>query len=275
MWQISACAWVLPRSPNHSPTSQIDRIRDAGFASVDLRPDCWSGLDDAAQLATRGLTLGCAGLMPEVTAPGISVELLGSREFNKFLPYILGSLERAATLGAQRAYMTTPPRRLSDTTHFARALNRLADAAAENGIMLCVEPHPGGALSTSFEALAFVQDLGHENLYVLLDLGHCLITGEDPSEAVKSAGKRLGYVHIDDNDGLSDQHRPLFDGILTRSTATSLLHTLKTVGYDGPIGIELSKSTASPITALVQARDFVESWNRRYTPKYATLEKSE
>ncbi len=224
-------------------------------------------------MATRGLTLGCAGLMPEFTAPGISVELLGSREFSKFLPYILGSLDKAATLGAQRAYMTTPKRRLSDTSYFVQALNRLADAAAERGIMLCVEPHPGNALSTSYEALAFVRDLGHENLYVLLDLGHCLITGEDPSEAVKSAEERLGYVHIDDNDGLTDQHRPLFDGILTRATATNFLHTLQTVGYTGPIGIELSKSTTSPITALVQARDFVESWTRRYCHVYATPEK--
>ena len=128
MWQISACAWALPRSPNQSCESQLNRIRDAGFAAVDLRPDCWSGIGDAVQLATRGLTLGCAGLMPEFTAPGISVELLGSREFSKFLPYILGSLDKAATLGAQRAYMTTPKRRLSDTSYFVQALN-LGDRA--------------------------------------------------------------------------------------------------------------------------------------------------
>ena len=216
MWPLSACAWALPPAPPSNPARYLDRLHEAGFGWVDLRPDCWSGITQAEQLAGRGVRLGCAGLLPMPMPPGVSIDLLATPDFARLLPYLNGAIERAARLGAARAYITSPSQRLSDTTHYARAMATLAGAAANQGVRLCLEPHPGRALGSADEALAFVHNVGHENLYVLLDLGHCLITREDPAEAARRAGGRLGYVHIDDNDGKSDLHWPLFDGVLTR-----------------------------------------------------------
>ena len=98
---------------------------------------------------------------------------------------------------------------------------------------------------------------------VLQCFGHCLITRESPSESIRNAGDRLGYVHIDDNHGEFDDHVALFDGVLKAPVINEFLETLVSLPYDGGIGIEFKLTTPSPMSAIVQARDFIRSWELR------------
>ena len=188
---------------------------------------------------------------------------MGGPDAGRVLPYFSGAIEHAGELGASAVYMVTPEMTVSDDSYYARAMKRLADVAVEAGVRLCIEPHPGRALSTSSEALEFVRRVDHENMYVLIDLGHVLITGEDPARAVGSAGDRLGYVHVDDNDGSNDLHLPLFSGVLTPGIAEGFLDALAEGGYDGGVGIELKQTNPAPLSALVAAREFIVSWSNR------------
>jgi sugar phosphate isomerase/epimerase len=79
---------------------------------------------------------------------------------------------------------------------------------------------------------------------------------------VREAGSRLGYVHLDDNDGQADLHWPLFQGVLSRSVFHSMLDAFASVGYKGPVSIELRKDLPNPIEALMAARDAVNDWGR-------------
>ena len=45
------------------------------------------------------------------------------------------------------------------------------------------------------------------------------MSGEDPEAVIANAGDRLGYVHLDDNDGLSDLHWSLLEGVMTEEIA--------------------------------------------------------
>src|SRR5437762_1171210 len=81
--------------------------------------------------------------------------------------------------------------------------------AGQRMVQLCVEHIPGRALPDVTAVLNWLDRVGHANLALLLDLGHCLISNEDPAGAVRQAGARLGYVHVDDNDGKGDLHWPL------------------------------------------------------------------
>src|SRR6266540_1789959 len=55
----------------------------------------------------------------------------------------------------------------------------VADFAAGHGIKFCVEHAPGRALARARDALAFVEQAGKANLYLLLDVGHTLLSKEN------------------------------------------------------------------------------------------------
>src|SRR5262249_54766835 len=119
----------------------------------------------------------------------------------------------AARLGATHAYVVPgTDGRPEALARFAEACALLADHAGRRGVRLCVEHVPGRALPGVTAALDWLGRVGHDNLALLLDVGHCLISGEDPAVAVTRAGPRLGYVHLDDNDGAGDLHWPLLTG---------------------------------------------------------------
>lgn len=252
---VSACVWTFRERTEKALTA----IKHAGFDLVDLRPDCWQGVRTSDDVARFGLSTACIGLGPITMAPDVSLDLLASTHSGRAIPYLMGALDRGARLGATWAYITSPTRYSYDAAAHSRSVAQLSEAASKRGVKLCIEPSPGRALSTAADALRFVETTNHPNLYCLLDLGHCLLTGEDPAAAVRSAGSRLGYVHMDDNDGQTDRHWPLFQGVLTSSVFEAMLEALDSVRYEGPLAIELSKETMNPIGSLIAARDAVEA----------------
>jgi sugar phosphate isomerase/epimerase len=134
----------------------------------------------------------------------------------------------AAGLGATHCYVV--PGFEADTDgmrRFADSCIQLADYAAERMARLCVEHVPGRALATAAATLAWLESVGHDNLSLLLDTGHCLMTRENAAEVVRRAGNRLGYVHCDDNDGAGDLHWPLLTGQLTRDDLHALGSALR------------------------------------------------
>ncbi|MEX0763033.1 MAG: sugar phosphate isomerase/epimerase family protein [Dehalococcoidia bacterium] len=259
MFEVSACAWCL----GGEPSAAVARLKYSGFDYVDLRPDCWDGIPDAGSLAGMGVRLACAGITPMRMAPGISLSSLATEDAGRALPYLAGAIQRASKLGARRAYMVTPPERVGGRPEYVQSLRRLADEAGEVGVGLCVEPHPGRALSDYTEVMRLLDGAGSDNLYALLDLGHLLITGEDPAATVRMLGDRIGYVHIDDNDGKADRHFGLLEGVLKPHVVDSFLDALAAVGYDRPVSIELSRSLPSPVASLVASRDYITRWGER------------
>src|SRR5262249_57047811 len=93
---------------------------------------------------------------------------------------------------------------------------------------------------------------------LLMDVGHCLLSGEDPAAVVASAGKRLLYVHLDDNDGASDLHWPLLTGRLSEEMLRATFASLKDQGYAGTLALELRAENAEPAEALRQGKQLVE-----------------
>ena len=252
-FSISACAWAI-RGPG--PES-VRKLNVAGFNTIDLRPDCWNGIADQAALCAQGVTLACAGITPIQMAPGLSLSTLSTPEAGRALPYLIGALDRAAALGAKWAYVVTPLDRVAEQPTYARSMARLGAEAGARGIKLCVEPHPGRALGDYTEINQLLDAAAEPNLYALVDLGHLLITGEDPAATVRSLGGRIGYVHVDDNDGHSDLHLPLLDGILRPRQLLGFLEALAEAHYDGPLSVELSNRLPSPVSALVASRDLL------------------
>src|SRR5262249_42958204 len=161
-----------------------------------------------------GLLVSCAAVgrgLPDGAAPdAAAVEARRAA---------LGEMKRqvadASRLGATCCYVVPGLDGSPDgLARFAEACGLLADYAGGRMGRLCAQPAPGRALPSVGATLSWLEGVGHTNLSLLLDVGHCLISGEDPADAVRRAGGRLGYVHLDDNDGVADLHWPLLAGRL-------------------------------------------------------------
>lgn len=70
----------------------------------------------------------------------------------------------------------------------------------------------------------------------LLDIGHCGLVGEDPARFIRTlGGKRLGALHVHDNDFHTDQHTLPFTRSINWSSVTD---ALREIGYAGDFTYE-------------------------------------
>jgi sugar phosphate isomerase/epimerase len=209
-------------------------------------------------LANTGLLVACAALgrgLPDrytLEASDVGLRRAAVREVQLHLA-------GAASLGATHAYLV-PGKDASPEglRRFADACTQLADFAAGRMVRLCIEHIPGRALPSAAAMLAWLEQLAHPNLALLLDIGHCLITQEDPARVVEEAGAHLGYVHLDDNDGQEDLHWPLLTGRLTEPVLVAFLATLRGQGYDGALSLELHSQNPDPVDALRQGKALLQ-----------------
>lgn len=233
----------------------VDVVADLGFEWIDVPPVV--GDADRARLRSRRLRVSCVGLEMN-RPPNSDLASRDAAERRKALEYFATSLRSAADLGAGLAYLTPPADRGGDTLgYWKEALICLADQAAEQETRLCIEHFPGRALPTVKETLEFLEQLNHPGLGILIDVGHCLISCEDPGQAVSEAGRWLGYLHFDDNDGVGDLHWPLLRGRLSESQLTEVIATQRAVGYDEPLCLELKDSLPDPVENLRLSREIM------------------
>jgi sugar phosphate isomerase/epimerase len=235
----------------------LRQVRDLGFAYADVVALAERPHDHREALADSGLLVGCAAVgrgLPE--GHTLDAEDVGVRR--AALDEMKRQVTDAARLGAAVCYVVpgTDTRR-DGLECFAEACCLLAEHAAGRGMRLCVEHVPGRALPTVAATLAWLERVDHGNLKLLLDVGHCLISGEDPTQAVVRAGQRLGYVHLDDNDSVGDLHWPLLTGALTADVLEAFLTTLRLGGYAGGLALELNPANHDPAGALRAGRDIV------------------
>ena len=77
------------------------------------------------------------------------------------------------------------------------------------------------------------------DLGLTLDVGHCVVTGDEPvSAVVEGFAERLVHVHLDDCPRGRHVHLPFGEGDLDLRDA---LHGLITCGFDGMAAVELSR----------------------------------
>ena len=239
--------------------SGVRELAALGFTYVDLvgltkRPE--KHLD---VLAESGLVISCGAIgrgLPEgctLDAPLVALRRRAVEEMQRQITDI-------ARLGGRYGYIL-PGREggVEAMTRFAEACALLADFAGGRMVRLCLEHSPATALFSAADTLAWLERTGHENLGLLLDVGHCLLSGEDPATVVARAKDRLFYVHLDDNDGVGDMHWPLLTGRLTEEMLRATLASLAVQGYAGGLALELRAENVEPAEGLRRGRQLLES----------------
>jgi sugar phosphate isomerase/epimerase len=236
----------------------LRQLAALGFRHVEVTALAERPPQDLDALADSGLLVSSAAVgrgLPD----GCTLGARSAAVRREALELVERQIADAARLGASCAYLV-PPGDAGDEalTLFAEACRLLADYAGRRQVRLCVEHFPGRALPGAGQTLVWLDRTDHDNLFLLLDAGHCLISGEDPAAVIRQAGRRLGHVHLDDNDGRGDLHWPLLAGRLTRDALAALLAELATLGYRGAVVLEFNPRNDKPQTALAEGKTLVE-----------------
>jgi hydroxypyruvate isomerase len=251
-WPLSAFLTSLPL-PFAEAVAAAARL---GFTHVDVVAVAERPAADLEALADAGVLVGCASVGRELP-PGCALDAADVEARRRAVETVQRQLTDAARLGATVAYLV-PPTEGGRLTLFAEACVLLADFAAGRMVRLLVEHVPGRALATVGDTLAWLEGVGHPRLGLLLDVGHCLISGEDIGDAVRRTGGRLAHVHLDDNDGVGDLHWPLLTGRLTEADLAALAGALEEIKYRGGLGLELNAGNADPVAALAAGKTVAE-----------------
>ncbi len=120
----------------------------------------------------------------------------------------------------------------------------LAPHAREAGIRLCLEnlldctqPDRGpSCCGTPASYLDFLDALDEPELFgACLDTGHCLLAGEDCADFIRALGPRLVALHLNDNNGLDDQHLMPTLGL---NDWPRIMQALSDIGYQGDLTLE-------------------------------------
>ena len=175
----------------------------------------------------------------------------GDEEYNAKIEDILKrSIEFASILGA-KVICIHPVKTLSETDEKQHEDNlafyrRLEPCARDFGIKIgienmfftdekskCKRPSVCG---TSERMNRLFDELSSDAFTCLIDVGHCGLAGEEPDVFIRRVGgKRLGALHIQDNNYRTDDHTIPFMRSIDWAAVTKALHD---VGYAGDFTFE-------------------------------------
>ena len=118
-----------------------------------------------------------------------------------------------------------------------------ADALKKAGIRLLIEPVntrdiPGFFLSRTSEALACIDEVGSDNLFIQYDIYHMQIMEGDLANTVEKNLDRIAHVQLADNPGRNEPG--------TGEINYPFLYArLDALGYDGWVGCEYKPATTT------------------------------
>jgi len=249
--ELAYCTWGLSGNDEEI----LDHVAKADILWIDIRAGDFTHQAGSDRIRKRSLQISCLGASFGVP-PEIALDSGDRSERLRAVRHVESTVLRANQLGLNIVYVV-PGKDVSENglVRYTESLTHIADYASDLGVRVGIEHFPGTALPTIAATLAFLRGVGHPNLYLLLDIGHAQMSGEDVPAAIADAGPLLGYVHLDDNDGMGDQHLALYDGVLTESSLRATFAALNAHGYSGRASLELHPRLPDPLDALYRSRD--------------------
>ena len=236
------------------------QVRDLGFTHVDIVALEHRPPEHLDALAESGLHVSCAAI-GRALAADCALDHTDFAARKQAVEAMYNHIIDAARLGATHCYVV-PTTNGDDKAlmRFADSCAALADFAANRMVQLCVEHFPGRALPTAGMTLDWLERSQLDQVQLLVDIGHCLISEEDPAGVITRAGDRLGYVHFDDNDSAADLHWPLLTGRLTEDMVDAIMRVLHPSDYSSGIALELNPTNDDPVRALADGRALLSKY---------------
>ncbi len=221
---------------------RFEAAAHAGFEAVEfLFPYAFSAREIRARLDAHGLQLVLHNLPAGDWEAGDRGLACHPNRVQEFRASVAHAIEYAQVLGAPQLNClagTAPKGVAADALH-RTLVDNLRFAAAElqhAGLRLLVEPinhfdMPGFVLNRTAQALALMDEVGADNLYLQYDVYHAQrMEGELAATLEKHVG-RIAHIQIADNPG---RHEPGTGEICYDFLFRHLGH----IGYSGWVGCE-------------------------------------
>ena len=174
-----------------------------------------------------------------------------------------GPLELAAFLGASLidVKIASPAEETDAERAFDEAASlvaSLADSAAERGMGMVLETHPGVVHASCAAVLKLLDMAGRENTAVNYDQANLVYAGkEDADTALSVLRGRIGYVHM--KNGWFPNGRPVWTPLMYGTIDYfRILRGLMSDGYDGYLTVE-KPSGGEPFTWAKKDLEYVRS----------------
>jgi inosose dehydratase len=181
------------------PQRVLAEMRDVGLAATELGPDGFLPTDPlelTALLDSFGLS--CVGAFVPVLLHDAGHEPL--RDIAGALDALLACkadvLVLAAATGSD-GYDSRPTLDEGQWATLLANLDRVAAAAADEGVLAVLHPHVGTMVETRSDV---DRVLAGSHVKLCLDTGHLLIGGTDPLQLAREAPGRIAHAHLKDVD---------------------------------------------------------------------------
>ncbi len=119
------------------------------------------------------------------------------------------------------------------------SMRKICSYAADKGVQVTIEPltpMESPVVSTVDHCVRLLEDVDSPCLYAMMDIVPPTIVKEPISKYFSMLGDRLNYIHICNNDGVTDAHLRLDTGILP---VTDVINVIQKHGYQGYVTTEL------------------------------------
>lgn len=155
------------------------------------------------------------------------------------------SIRLAGAIGAKTMVVhsgwRSDPRvsRVDALRYAADTMARCLSEAEQTGVVLAVENVGFGTFNmfcSPDDWVGIVQSIGSPYLGLALDFGHAFLQGLDLVESVTAAGSLLRHVHLHSNDGITDAHWRLDQGVVDISKA---VRVMQQNGFSGHASLEI------------------------------------
>jgi len=220
----------------------MDLTKDLGFDGMELTlfdPETFPIAEIKERSRQLGLRLNtCVGLSSKhnLISPDPQIRRAGI-EFMKLLVDITQQIGAENLTGVNYAgwgYLTGKMRTEQEWDWGVAAYREICQFARENtDVVLCTEVvnrFETHFLNIASDAVRFIQEVGGQNVRVQLDTFHMIREEDSFSDAIKTCGAHLGYVHA-----CESQRGIPGTGLVPWE---SFFRALRSVGYDGWITIE-------------------------------------
>ncbi|MBQ7353823.1 MAG: sugar phosphate isomerase/epimerase [Clostridia bacterium] len=138
-----------------------------------------------------------------------------------------------------------------------KALSDLLDYVKDTDLVICLENLISSPAVNSVEGLMyFIEHFNSKNLGICLDTGHLNLKDKDQVAFIRRAGKHIKALHLDDNEGQSDQHlMPYGRGNVD---FVSVIREMKKQDYKGLYNLEIPGESGAPVEILGYKLDYIQ-----------------
>lgn len=165
-------------------------------------------------------------------------------QWERSMVYLEKAIELTAAMGAPMMLFSAGHAGYQMTGHeieerLQKSLERLTAKAEQQKVKLILEPltiYESNVITSLNDLERALDKVPSPYLVGMCDLAVPYTTGEPAAEYVRRLGGRFGYLHVIDNDGVSDSHILPGDGNMPLE---GILREIRRAGYDGCATIEL------------------------------------